>query len=279
MQIIRTAAEMQEISAHWQPTIKVGFIPTMGYLHAGHLSLISRAKEECDVVIVSIFVNPAQFGANEDLGNYPRDLDRDLSLMGPLNVDYVFFPTGEMMYPAGYKTWIEVKGISDILCGASRPGHFIGVATVVLKLVNIVRPTLMYMGEKDYQQVAVLETMLRDLNVPTTIVRCPIVREEDGLAMSSRNKYLDSDQRVQALCLANAIRLAQKQFLAGNHDPQSLIELMSDLIIGENGSIDYIRFVDPIDLADVQSIKSDTRIILAVYIGKTRLIDNSAVLA
>lgn len=199
MQIITDIKQMQEIGNNWSNSQTIGFVPTMGYFHKGHLSLVAEANKNCDITVVSIFVNPSQFGPNEDFSSYPRDLQRDLELLNQYKVDYVFNPTPDQMYPAGYKTWINVEELSSILCGASRPGHFRGVATVITKLINIIKPSLMFMGEKDFQQIVVLQTMLKDLNFHTQIHPCPIIREADGLAMSSRNVYLNSEQRQQAL--------------------------------------------------------------------------------
>lgn len=274
MQLIHTIEQMQSLTKELKPGSTIGFVPTMGYLHCGHLSLVRSANAECDITVVSIFVNPAQFGANEDLDKYPRDLERDLALLSECRVDYVFFPTVDMMYPSGYQSYITVKGISDLYCGASRPGHFQGVTTVVAKLVNIVNPTLMYMGEKDYQQIVVLETMLRDLNFTTRIIRCPIVREADGLAMSSRNKYLNADQRNQALCLSQALQLARKQASQTTLEINQIREQMTELIHQAQGRIDYIAFVDRDTLQSVQIATTKTQVLLAVYIGATRLIDN-----
>ncbi len=255
----------------------IGFVPTMGYLHEGHLSLVRTAKQDCDVVFASIFVNPTQFGPTEDLATYPRDLDRDLELLGSEGVDYVFFPSNEMMYPQGYKTYITVEEISGILCGKSRPTHFRGVATVVAKLMNIVMPHRMYMGEKDFQQVVVLETMIRDLNFSTRIVRCPIVREEDGLAMSSRNKYLDPQQRKQALCLHESMQIAKRMFAEGITETEKLRAAMQQHIESIGGVIDYIEFVDSTSLESLDQVSTGNRILLAVKIGSTRLIDNTQV--
>lgn len=276
MKLITDLNAMRSLSRLWGPDSKVGFVPTMGYLHAGHLSLVGISNQRCNLTIVSIFVNPAQFGPQEDLSAYPRDLDRDLAMLERCKVDYVFFPTPEMMYPDNYKTWIEVEGISSVLCGASRPGHFRGVATVVAKLVNIVNPDFMFMGEKDYQQCLVLESMLRDLNYRTRIVRCPIVREPDGLAMSSRNKYLDKHERRNALCLYKSLQLAKELYNKGETDPELLQIAMTNLILKAGGKIDYIAFVNQDTLAPVSVVSPSTRILLAVFIGKTRLIDNTA---
>ena len=254
--------------------LSIGFVPTMGYLHEGHLSLVRAAKRDCSKIFVSIFVNPTQFGPNEDLATYPRDLDRDLKLLGSEGVDYVFFPDNESMYPGGYKTFITVEDISGILCGKSRPTHFRGVATVVAKLMNIVSPHRMYMGEKDFQQIVVLETMIRDLNFSTRIVRCPIVREEDGLAMSSRNKYLDPDQRKRALCLYESMRMAKREFAGGENDAERLRGVMREHIESNGGEIDYIEMVDSKTLEPVANVASGNRVLLAVRMGSTRLIDN-----
>ncbi len=279
MQIIQTTAEMQAVSLSWDKNLKIGFVPTMGYLHEGHLSLIEQARQECDIVVVSIYVNPAQFGVGEDLSLYPRNPERDMELMKPYEVDILFMPTDQIMYPDGYKTWIDVRGISEILCGASRPGHFVGVATIVMKLVNLIMPDLMYMGEKDYQQIAVLSTMLNDLNHRTRIVSCPIIREADGLAMSSRNVYLNPQERVRALCLSESLQKARSLYQSGIRDVNLVEHAMADIIEKAGGQIDYISCVDSKSLDECQTLNDNTRIILAVFIGRTRLIDNSSILA
>lgn len=276
MKLITDINEMRNLSRLWDIGTKIGFVPTMGYLHEGHLSLVKKSNEQCGLTVVSIFVNPAQFGPKEDLSTYPRDLDRDLAMLERYKVDYVFFPTNEMMYPSGFKSWIEVEELSDVLCGASRPGHFKGVATIVAKLVNLVNPDFMYMGEKDYQQIVVLETMLRDLNLHARVVRCPILREKDGLAMSSRNKYLDKHQRKAALCLSRALKMARELYQKGETDPNLLTIAMTNVILKAGGKIDYIAFVHKDTLSPVSKADKNTRILLAVYVGKTRLIDNSA---
>ncbi len=274
MKIITELGQIKKLSSQLPPDRKVGFVPTMGYLHEGHLSLVRKSKSECEVTVVSIFVNPSQFGQNEDFGSYPRDLERDFAMLEAEGVDYVFTPSDALMYPPGYKTWVEVEELSSLLCGASRPGHFRGVATVVLKLVNLVNPHLMYMGEKDYQQVVILETMLQGLNCRTRIVRCPIIREADGLAMSSRNKYLSPRQRQQALCLYKSLLLAKKLHGHGIDSAEEISAKMGELIITSGGRIDYVAFVDYETLQPVSNITSRTRILLAVFIGNTRLIDN-----
>ncbi|CAO80945.1 pantoate--beta-alanine ligase [Candidatus Cloacimonas acidaminovorans] len=275
MQIIDNIQAMQEIGNNWSAGKKIGFVPTMGYFHQGHLSLVAEANKQCEITVVSIFVNPSQFGPNEDFESYPRDMQRDLELLSKYKVDYVFSPNPEQMYPQDYRTWVEVEGLSSILCGASRPGHFRGVATVILKLINIIKPNFMFMGEKDFQQVTVLQTMLKDLNCETQIVPCPIIREEDGLAMSSRNVYLNPEQRKQALCLYRAIQQAQAKYKQGLRDTNLLKKQAADLIINSGGKIDYISFVEPKTLQEVAIADDNTRIMLAVFIGKTRLIDNA----
>ena len=275
MQIIDNIQAMQEIGNNWSAGKKIGFVPTMGYFHQGHLSLVGKANKQCEITVVSIFVNPSQFGPNEDFESYPRDMQRDLELLSKYKVDYVFSPNPEQMYPQDYRTWVEVEGISSILCGASRPGHFRGVATVILKLINILKPNLMFMGEKDFQQVTVLKKMLKDLNCITQIVPCHIIREDDGLAMSSRNIYLNPEQRKQALCLFKAIQQAQTQYKQGIRETIFLQKEAADLVKKFGGIVDYISFVEPNTLQEVAIADDNTRIMLAVFIGKTRLIDNA----
>ncbi len=275
MKLLHSITELREARARIAPGTSVGFVPTMGYLHEGHLSLVAASKAACELTFVSIYVNPSQFGPNEDLASYPRDLERDLELLSTYGVDYVFFPSTEEIYPEGYKTWVEVSGISQRLCGASRPGHFRGVATIVLKLVNLVQPHSMFMGSKDFQQVLVLKTMLRDLNLQVNLVSCPIIREADGLAMSSRNSYLDSQQHQRALCLSSAIKAVQAAFRAGQRSVPALLEIAGETI-GDRGRIDYLELVDPERLEPVTTVDDMSRLIMAVYIDKVRLIDNAA---
>ncbi|HPX09940.1 MAG: pantoate--beta-alanine ligase [Candidatus Cloacimonas sp.] len=275
MQIINSVKTMQEIGNNWDAGKRIGFVPTMGYFHQGHLSLVAEANKQSEITVVSIFVNPSQFGPNEDFDSYPRDMQRDLELLSNYKVDYVFSPSSEQMYPQDYRTWVEVEGISSILCGASRPGHFRGVATVILKLINILKPNLMFMGEKDFQQVTVLKKMLKDLNCITQIVPCHIIREDDGLAMSSRNIYLNPEQRKQALCLFKAIQQAQTQYKQGIRETIFLQKEAADLVKKFGGIVDYISFVEPNTLQEVAIADDNTRIMLAVFIGKTRLIDNA----
>ncbi|MDD3577851.1 MAG: pantoate--beta-alanine ligase [Candidatus Cloacimonetes bacterium] len=269
---INSLQEMQEIT---YPTgSKIGFVPTMGYLHEGHLSLVDASRKECKITVVSIFINPAQFGPNEDLASYPRDLERDLNLLRERGVDYVFFPSSGQMYPDGYHSWVEVEALSNILCGASRPGHFRGVCTVVLKLINLVRPHRMYMGEKDYQQLTILRTMAVDLNLPLRIVGCPIVREPDGLAKSSRNVYLDQSQRQIARSLSEALQMAQSQARSGILDSAELIRQATEHLQSRGARVDYVSIVDSRTLMPHAQIDEYSRMLLAAYVGKTRLIDN-----
>jgi len=274
MQIYKTIAEIREALAGKALQKKIGFVPTMGALHKGHLSLVERCHSESDLTVVSIYVNPTQFGPQEDLNHYPRNLEKDIDLLRNYHVDIVFTPDDVQMYPEGYCTWVQVEGLSDILCGASRPGHFRGVATIVLKLMHIVNPKLMFMGMKDYQQIIVLEKMIEDLNLETKIVRCPIVREPDGLAMSSRNSYLTPDERQRATCLIKALKNAQKMVNEGYLDSSILISEAENIIKQSDGRIAYIKIVDGSTLQELPEVRSGSRMMLAVYIGNTRLIDN-----
>jgi len=252
----------------------VGLVPTMGYLHEGHLSLIRCAKDECDHVVVSIFVNPTQFGENEDLSKYPRDIERDLSLIEPYT-DLVWMPSAEVMYPQGYQTWVEVEAMTRPLEGAMRPGHFKGVTTVVAKLFNAVQPHRAYFGQKDAQQVAVIRQMTRDLNFPIEIVVCPIVREPDGLAMSSRNVYLDPEQRKAATVLYRSLSAAKSAYYKGEHDAEKLRQVMKGVIADEPfAHMQYISCADYDTLEELDVVKGKTLLSMAVFIGKTRLIDN-----
>lgn len=271
-QIISTISEMQEISYSIDKSI--GFVPTMGFLHKGHLSLVKAAKKDNEIVVVSIYVNPSQFSPNEDLESYPRDLDKDISLLAELGVDYVFFPNNEMMYPEGFKTWVDVDDITKILCGRSRATHFKGVTTIVNKLINIVNPTRMYMGEKDFQQLAVIRQMVRDLNLRVDVVGCELIREADGLAMSSRNKYLSHVGRKNALCLSKSLKSVQKLFSKGITNFADVKHEMQRLINSASGQIDYIELVDSTTLESKQTITAGDRILMAVKIENTRLIDN-----
>ncbi len=253
----------------------VGFVPTMGYLHEGHLSLVRRAKMENDFTVVSIFVNPTQFGATEDYNRYPRDLRRDLHMLEKEMVDIVFAPSVEEMYPEGFNTWVEVKGLTEKLEGKARPSHFRGVTTVVTKLFNLVKPSRAYFGQKDAQQALVIKKMVRDLNMDIEIVIVPTVREEDGLAMSSRNIYLNQEERKSATILYRSLMLAQQLFSAGERDAQKIKQEMQQLISQEPlARIDYISIACPETLEELSYISERALVSLAVYIGSTRLIDN-----
>jgi len=277
MEIIQTPEAMQRRALELKRAGRVvGFVPTMGFLHEGHLSLMRLARERCDVLVVSIFVNPTQFGPNEDLDAYPRDFGRDEALCGQEGVDIVFYPNAENMYAADASVWVDEESLSGTLCGASRPGHFRGVCTVVAKLFNLVQPDLAVFGEKDAQQLRIIERMVRDLDFPVEIIRGPIVRETDGLAMSSRNKHLSESQRENALCLRRSLDQALALFRQGERDTTVLRQAMVDLIESVSGAeIDYIEIVDDGSLASVDEIKNDVLIALAVKIGNTRLIDNA----
>ena len=254
---------------------RIALVPTMGYFHEGHLALMRRAKELADKVVVSLFVNPIQFGPQEDLAAYPRDLNRDARLAEETGVDVLFVPQVEEMYPPGFQTFVEVTELSKPLCGAKRPGHFRGVATVVLKLFNIVRPHLAVFGLKDYQQYLVIKRLVKDLNLEVEIVGHPIVREEDGLAMSSRNTYLSPEERRSATCLYKALLLARERIREGVRETPKLVEELSRFILSHpHTKIDYISFVDPEDLSPVEEISKPTLLALAVFVGRARLIDN-----
>ena len=273
MMIVSTLEELR--SARSILDEPVGLVPTMGYLHEGHLSLVRRAKEECASVVVSIFVNPTQFGPNEDLTAYPRDMERDLRLLESLGVNLVWTPTPEIMYPSGYQTWVQVEALTKPLEGAQRPGHFQGVATVVAKLFNGVQPAKAYFGQKDAQQVAVIRQMVRDLNFPLEIVVCPTVREPDGLAMSSRNAYLNPEQRQAATVLYHALSAAQEAFETGERNAEKLRTLMRATIAAEpQAETQYISCADYDTLEELDQITGKALLSMAVFVGKTRLIDN-----
>ena len=253
----------------------VGLVPTMGFLHEGHLSLVRLAKKECASVVVSIFVNPTQFGPNEDLESYPRDLERDLALLEAEGVDMVWMPTAEVMYPPGYQTWVEVEEMTQPLEGAQRPGHFRGVTTVVAKLFNGVQPDKAYFGQKDAQQAAVIRQMVRDLNFPLQVVVAPIVREPDGLALSSRNSYLDAEQRQAATVLSRALQAAAEAYKEGERDANVMREIMDKTIENEPlAQVQYISCADRVTLEELEHITEGALLSMAVYVGKTRLIDN-----
>ena len=255
--------------------LTVGLVPTMGALHAGHVSLMRAAREETGFVVVSIFVNPTQFGPAEDFDRYPRPLDSDLKICEANGVDLVFHPDAKAMYAPGFQTLVEVKGLQDVLCGASRPGHFRGVATVVLKLFNIIQPELAYFGQKDAQQVRIIRRMVDDLNVPVRVRVCPTVREPDGLAISSRNQYLDQSQRIHARALFQALEEVRERVLKGERDAQALREVLASRIAATPGAeLDYAAVVDADTLKPVRKLKGEVLVALAVKFGTTRLIDN-----
>ncbi len=253
----------------------VGLVPTMGYLHEGHLSLIRKAKAECEHVIVTIFVNPTQFGPTEDLSKYPRDLDRDLNLISPLGVDFVWTPTAEVMYPSGYQTWVEVEAMTQPLEGSMRPGHFKGVTTVVAKLFNATQPDKAYFGQKDAQQAAVIRQMVRDLNFPLEVVVCPTTREADGLAMSSRNKYLNEAERKAAVVLFRSLSAAKGLYESGERDAEKIRGKMKEVLASEPlAQMQYVSCADYDSLEELSKIRGKALLSMAVFLGKTRLIDN-----
>ncbi len=278
MIIARTIAEVRQAFAEARSAgRRVGFVPTMGALHAGHLSLVAAAKAQCDFVVVSIFVNPAQFAPNEDLDAYPRPVEADLAACRSSGVDVAFVPSVEEMYgDDGLTTVTAAENLSQTLCGRSRPTHFAGVCTVVARLFNIVGPCRAFFGAKDYQQAVIIRRMVADRNFPVEVVTCPIVREPDGLAMSSRNAYLDETQRRQATSLHEALQTAAKQIGGGCHDAMKVIQGMWALLAAKApaGRIVYIQIVDPDSLEDVETVEQVVVIALAVWFGKTRLIDN-----
>jgi pantoate--beta-alanine ligase len=276
MIVVKRIKELKQlIRGAQQAGERVGLVPTMGYFHAGHLSLMQRAKGENDRVVVSLFVNPVQFGPQEDLQSYPRDLERDRALAESVGVDWLFVPEVAEMYPAGYQTYAEVTEITRGLCGVSRPGHFRGVATVVLKLFNIVTPDRAYFGEKDAQQLRVIRRMARDLNLDVEVVGCPIVREADGLAMSSRNTYLSPEQRHAALILCRLLHEAGRLIEAGERDARSLRSQLLQILATEPlATLDYLEIVASDTLQPLSRLQGEILIALAVKFGSTRLIDN-----
>ena len=276
MQIFRTITDMRAASrAARREGKRVGFVPTMGALHEGHLSLVRAAKSQCDVVVASIFVNPLQFGPKEDLAKYPRDFDRDCELLKKEGVDFLFAPPVEEMYPAGAVTHVTVEGLTDRLCGRSRPGHFRGVTTVVAKLFHIVEPDVAFFGQKDAAQLAIIRQMVRDLNFAVEIEACPIVREPDGLAMSSRNAYLNPEERKAALALYRALKRLQELFDQGERNAARLIEAGKAAFTGEEvARLDYLEIVDFDSLESLAEVKRTALAAVAGFVGTTRLIDN-----
>ncbi|MBN2754056.1 MAG: pantoate--beta-alanine ligase [Candidatus Goldbacteria bacterium] len=284
MKIIRNISEMQKYSdaikraARKTPHV-IGFVPTMGYLHEGHLSLVKAAVKECTKVVVSIFVNPAQFGPNEDFAKYPRDEERDLSLLEEIKgVDCVFIPLADEMYPEGYATYLSVENeMAKVLCGLSRPGHFKGVTTVVAKLINAVKPDKMYLGHKDMQQAVIITKMLRDMNYDTGVVICPTAREKDGLALSSRNSYLSPEERNTAPVLYKSLQMAESMAELGERDAAVIVREIKRKLKEEKVEIDYVEVVNPYTLEKTDKISGEALIAAAIFVGKTRLIDNTII--
>lgn len=281
MKTILGIREMQDIAMTLRSNGKrIGVVPTMGYLHAGHLSLIEIAKKNADVVITTIFVNPTQFGPNEDFSKYPRDVERDTRLAQSAGSDYLFLPSTAEMYPGDYFTYVTVEGLTKVLEGSSRPGHFRGVTTVVAKLFNITQPDVAVFGQKDAQQSVVIQRMVKDLNFPVNVIIAPIVREDDGLAMSSRNAYLSPNERRQSTVLSKSLKLAEKLIREGERQPEIIIKEMKALVSQQNSAvIDYVAVTDPLTLEDLGTLRGEDRVLisLAVRIGKTRLIDNTII--
>jgi pantoate--beta-alanine ligase len=276
MKIVTTIPQLQKaLSLARQKNKSIGFVPTMGALHAGHASLLNRSRKDNDVSVLSIFVNPTQFGPNEDFAKYPRDKKKDVLLAKKENVDIIFYPSENMMYPAGYLTFIEVANLGQVLEGRTRPGHFKGVTTVVGKLLNIINPDAMYLGAKDAQQCVVLKRMAEDLNIRTKIIVCPTVRENDGLAMSSRNQYLSPSERKDATVLYSSLILAKNEIKRGLRDAVKVRFLIEQNIRTlSKGEVDYVACVDENTLEPLTVLKGNVLVALAARWGKTRLIDN-----
>ena len=279
MKILKTVSQCRkEIKILKKSGYKIGLVPTMGYLHEGHLSLASRAKKECDIAIMTIFVNPAQFGPSEDLDKYPRDTDRDTMLAKKCGTDYIFIPSNKEIYKSGYRTYVEVEGLSDIMCGKNRPGHFKGVATIVLKLFNTISADRAYFGRKDYQQLAIIKKMVKDLDIDIEIVDCPTIREKDGLAMSSRNKYLSPEERKNARVIYDCLKSVERAINAGEKD----LEGLKNNAVKEIENNKYVKKADYFEIRDANNLEiikdpakhREILIAAATWVGKTRLIDN-----
>jgi pantoate--beta-alanine ligase len=279
MELIHTVAWMKQVAAEARRDDRlVGLVPTMGALHEGHLSLVREAQRQCSPVVVSIFVNPKQFGPSEDFQKYPRSIEADRTALEKLRVDYVFAPPAEEVYPAGFRTTVNVEGLSDRLEGRSRPGHFRGVTTVVLKLLEIVQPRFAFFGRKDAQQARIIGQMARDLDLRSEIVVCPIVREADGLAMSSRNAYLSASDRRAATVLSRSLERARQQIAAGERDLARLVAAVRTVIEAEPGvALDYAEIVDADTLEPAMTLQKPCYVVLAARAGKTRLIDNALI--
>ena len=276
MQVVKTVKEVRDIVSGWKREgLSVGLVPTMGYLHEGHRRLIEKSVSENDRTVVSVFVNPIQFGPSEDLASYPRDLQRDMDVVGSAGGDLIYHPEPSEMYPGHFTSFIDTSETTELLCGAVRPGHFRGVCTVVGKLFNIVMPERAYFGQKDAQQLATIRRFVRDLNFNVQIVACPIVRESDGLAKSSRNTYLSADERQAALVLSQSLQKGKALIDAGERDAAAVKEaIRAHLLTQPLARIDYVEVVDNENIRRVERISGSTLVAIAVYIGKTRLIDN-----
>lgn len=275
MRLITSVEEMRSYTREWRVSRSLGLVPTMGALHAGHLSLVRRARSECDVVVVSIFVNPTQFGVNEDFGRYPRDLERDIDALVPYHVDAVFAPAISEIYPPGFESCVDPGPIAGLLEGASRPGHFRGVATVVVKLFNTVSPDVAYFGQKDFQQAVIIHHVVRDLNLGVCLAVSPVVRDPDGLALSSRNVYLSPNDRKAALALYHSLLQAREVAEASGTDANKILEEMHKVLAAEpRVQLDYAVIVEPVGFHPVEHITSGSVALVAARIGPTRLIDN-----
>lgn len=279
MEIIETVEDMQARAEELRLAGKVlALVPTMGFLHEGHLELMRVGRKQADILMISIFVNPTQFGPNEDYEKYPRDTEGDLAKARSVGVDIVYFPNAGEMYPEGHQTNVSVQKVTKHLCGLSRPGHFDGVTTVVAKLFNATKPHLAIFGQKDYQQLTVISRMVQDLNMDIQIVGIPTVREPDGLAMSSRNSYLNPEERKSALCLKKSLDLAEVLFRQGETNAETIKKSIEELVLSHpHTRIDYINICDPTTLEDIETLKGETLLALAVMVGKTRLIDNAVI--
>lgn len=275
MEIFKTIEEMRGWSSRQRTEgRKIAFVPTMGALHEGHLSLMREGKHRADRLVLSIYVNPTQFGPGEDYLRYPRQTEKDLKLARDTKTDIIFMPGDEIMYPSGYQTYVNVEEITGHLCGAARPGHFKGVVTIVLKLLNIVAPHIAVFGEKDYQQLAVIRRMVTDLNLPVDIVGIPIVREKDGLAMSSRNRYLSPAERNSALSISRSLTKAELMVRSGERDLKKILGAVRETVEKEKVHIDYVKICDPETLKDLNSLKLPALLAIAAFVGPARLIDN-----
>ena len=279
MRIIELPRDMQRISENLRRDGEtIGFVPTMGAFHDGHLSLMRAARQSCSRVVVSLFVNPTQFGVGEDLAKYPRTFEKDAALAEQVGVDYLFAPTERAMYPEGYATYVQVERLTEVLCGAARPTHFRGVTTIVTKLFNIVRPHRAFFGQKDAQQTLVIRKMVEDLNMDIEIVELPIVREPDGLAMSSRNQYLSPDERKEAVVLYKSLQEARRLIENGERNAERIVTAMEDVIgTAPHAQIDYVKVVDSKRLESLDELEGEALIALAIRVGSTRLIDNMKV--